>query len=139
MIKLPDYETVLQQLGREYFVENVEFVPDLEDSCKDIGVDLQEPGQPMTVILEDSRKLRLIAQSEVPQEQLSGVINGLSVRWALKDTATDIPAKLDSTKKRLGYCFLKDYARTVPNVGGDEMQEDEWALREMDRLGFFLE
>jgi hypothetical protein len=66
-------------------------------------------------------------------------MKGLGVRWALKDTATDPENVLDSTKKKLAFCFLKEYSRTVEGIGRDEMLEDEWAIKEMGKLGFFLE
>jgi len=139
MIRLTDHEELLKTLGREYFVTTVEFVPNLPDCCREVGAELGEPGQPMTVVAEESNSLKLIAQTEVAETQVDGVIKGLGVRWALKDTSTDVVSRLDSTRKRLGFCFLKDYSRTVPNVGGDEMREDAWAVTEMERLGFFRE
>jgi hypothetical protein len=57
----------------------------------------------------------------------------------LHDTVTDIDRKLNSVKKRLIFCYLKERARTMKDVGGDEQVEDQWVIEEMDSLGFFKE
>ncbi len=138
-IKTAEYEDALTGIAREYFVSDIRYVENLKDSADELGVELQEPGQPMAVSVVDEKTLRLYVQSEVGEEQLGGVVKALGVRWALKDTMSDVTERLDSVKKKLGYCFLKEYSRTVPNVGDDELREDEWALREMERLGLFNE
>jgi hypothetical protein len=37
------------------------------------------------------------------------------------------------------YCFLKEYARSLKDVSGDELLEDGWTIKAMDKLGFFRE
>jgi len=70
---------------------------------------------------------------------LSDVIRNLGIRWSVKDNVTDMEKKLNSTGKRLAYCFLKEYARSLQKIEGGALAEDEWVLEEMEYLGYFDE
>ena len=138
MIYAQDFEETLRKVGREFFIGDLRYVSDLLSWSKERRVDLSEPSQPMKLIT-DGGKLVLFLQSDMPEEMLDNVITALSVRWSLKDNAADPSGRLNSVKKRLAYCLLKEYARSDGKLAGDELLEDEWALRTMERLGFFLE
>ncbi len=138
MIYTQDFEETLRGVGREFFVNDLRYVSDLPAWSKERAMDLSEPSQPMKLITEGGR-LVLFLQSDVPEDMLDNVITALSVRWSLKDNAADPSRRLNSVKKRLAYCLLKEYARSNAKLAGDELLEDEWALTTMERLGFFLE
>ncbi|RJQ22405.1 MAG: hypothetical protein C4560_02450 [Nitrospiraceae bacterium] len=138
MIFIRDYEETLKRLGTEYFIHNLQSVPNLMSWVRDNGKDLGEPHHPMKLVAADN-SLTMIMQSEIDDESLNDVIRNLGLRWSIKDNSADINKKLDDTTKRLVYCFLKEYARTLRNVGGDELLEDQWVFDEMDDLGFFKE
>lgn len=138
MIYAQDYDEVLRRTGREFFVSTLHYVRDLQAWSKQKGVDLSEPSQPMRLFTE-GKNLMLIVQSEIQESMLDDVVRGLSVRWSLKDNASDPAASLNGVKKRLAYCFLKEYARTVKGVAGDELMEDDWAIKEMEKMEFFRE
>ena len=138
MILAEDYESLLRKLGTEYFVHNLRFVPDLTLWARQNKADLSEPGQLMKLVAADN-ELTMVIQAEIPEEALDGLITGLGVRWSLKDNAADIPTQLNSTKKRLVFSFLKEYARSRKDFNGDEFNEDAWAMKAMDDLGFFRE
>lgn len=137
MVFLQDYDALLRRLGNEYSLADLLYVPHLGSWVKQKRVSLSEPAQPMKLVSEDGRRLVMVVQSEVPESALDNVIRGLDMRWTIKNVAANIPAKLDSVEKRLAYCFLKEYARNKSDLAGDEMLEDEWAVSQMDRLGFF--
>lgn len=139
MIFLRDYQGILQDVAREYFVSRIEYVSDLLSWSKENRIPLSEPAQFMKLVSKDSSTLILFIQSEIEDRMLSGIVNGLSVRFALKDTVTDIDQLLNSDKKRVVYCFLKEYARTIQELEGDEMLQDAWAIKEMEKLGYFRE
>lgn len=129
---------MLREIGKEFFISDILYVRDLKSWSRRRGIDLSEPSQPMKLITQGS-KLIMFVQSEMPGEMLDNVIKALSVRWSLKDNVTDPLVFLNSVKKRLAFCFLKEYARTVKSVGGDDLLEDEWTMKKMETLGFFKE
>jgi hypothetical protein len=138
MILADDYESLLRNLGTEYFVRNIRFVPDLISWAGKNNVGLSEPHQLMKLVPADD-ELTMVIQSEIPEELLDNLITSLGIRWSLKDNTADIPKRLNSTKKRIIFSFLKEYARSRKDFAGDELHEDDWAMKAMDSLGFFRE
>ena len=138
MILAEDYESLLRNLGIEYFIQNIRFVPDLASWARENNAGLSEPGQLMKLVPSDN-ELTMVIQSEIPEETLDNLITSLGVRWSLKDNAADISKQLNSTKKRMVFSFLKEYARSRKDFDGDELHEDDWAMKAMDNLGFFRE
>jgi len=139
MILAEDYGSLLRNLGIEYFIRNIRFVPDLPAWARENNAGMNEPGQLMKLVPSDDDELTMVIQSEIPEESLDNIITGLSVRWSLKDNAADISKQLNSIKKRLIFAFLKEYARSRKEFDGDELHEDDWAMKAMDNLGFFRE
>jgi hypothetical protein len=139
MIDIRDYQEELQRLGGQYFVKNLSPVPDLTSWARENDQDLTEPYNPMKLVANTDDSLSMFVQEQIKDEKLDDVIKNLSVRWALHDTVTDIDHKLNSIKKRLVFCYLKERARTMKDVGGDEQIEDQWVIEEMESLGFFKE
>jgi uncharacterized protein YheU (UPF0270 family) len=138
MILAEDYESLLRNLGIEYFIQNIRFVPDLISWAKRNNADLNEPHQLMKLVPSDN-ELTMVIQSEIPEETLDNLITSLYMRWSLKDNAADLSKQLNSTKKRLVFSFLKEYARSRKDFNGDELLEDDWSMKAMDNLGFFRE
>jgi len=139
MIAVSEFENDLKKLGASYFIDELRQVPDIAEWAKENSTPLGEPHLPMKLIAEDSDKLSMVIQSVVNEELISDVIKNLGLRWSIKDNATDIEKKFNSMKKRLVYCFLKEYARSLQKVEGDELAEDEWVLEELEYLGYFSE
>jgi hypothetical protein len=138
MILGDDYESLLRKLGVEFFIRNIRFVPDLASWARENNIGLNEPGQLMKLVPSDT-ELTMVIQSEIPEDTLDNLITSLSVRWSLKDNAVDISKQLNSTKKRMVFSFLKEYARSRKDFDGDELHEDDWAMKTMDDFGFFRE
>jgi hypothetical protein len=139
MVDLRDYKTLLVNLGGQYFVKDIQFVPDLMTWVRENDQDLDEPYSPMKLSANPDNTLSMILQRKISDDMLNNVIKNLGIRWSLRDNVTDIDSKLNSIKKRLVYCYLKERARTMRDVGGDEQVEDQWVLDEMETLGFFKE
>jgi hypothetical protein len=139
MIDIREYEEVLQKLGGQYFIKDLAAVPDLASWTKDNNQDLSEPYNPMKLVANTDDSLSMVVQKQIKDEELDDVIKNFSIRWALHDTVTDIDRKLNSIKKRLVFCYLKERSRTMKAVGGDEQVEDQWVIEEMESLGFFKE
>jgi hypothetical protein len=139
MIDIREYQDMLQNLGGQYFVKDLSPVPNLKSWARENDQDLSEPYNPMKLIANTDDSLSMVVQEQIRNEKLDDVIKNLSIRWALHDTVTDIDHKLNSIKKKLVFCYLKERARTMRNIGGDEQIEDQWAMEEMESLGFFKE
>ncbi|MBF0505391.1 MAG: hypothetical protein HQL09_01025 [Nitrospirae bacterium] len=136
MIFTQDLDGLLRNLGREFFISDIFYVPSIISWAKKKNLTLSEPAQPMKLITENDR-LIMMMQAEISDELLDGIINGLSVRWAVRDVAADVDKRLNSIEKRIAWYFLKEYARTKENLAGDELLEDQWAMTEIEKLGFF--
>jgi len=129
-----DYDHILKSLAEEYFIQ-IRYVPDIRKWSEEKGMALNEPGYPMRLITENGL-LVMVIQSDIKEELLDGIINGLSVRWSLKDNVNNPAERLNSFKKKLVYCFLKEYIRTRLD---EELHQDEWVIKEMEKLGYFTE
>lgn len=139
MIIIKDYEKNLKKLGNQYFIHELHEVPDISVWAEEHDVTLAEPHLPMKLIVKEDEELSMMVQSEMSEEVLSDVVKNLSVRWTVRDNTVDMEMKLNSPKKRLAYCFLKEYARALQKFEGDELLEDEWVIEEMEYLGYFDE
>ncbi len=139
MIDLKKYEDDLRNLGGQYFVRDIQYVPDLMSWAKETDRDLEEPYSAMKLIVNPDNTLSMMLQTEITDDMLNGVVRNLGIRWSLRDNVTDIESKLDSVKKRLVYCYLKERARSMKDVGGTDQVEDQWAINEMNILGYFEE
>jgi hypothetical protein len=137
MIFVDDFDDRLRSLAGEFFIFDIQYVPDMKSWANRKNISLDEPAQPMKLVTEEDDRLVMVVQSEISDGVLDGIINGLSVRWTVRDVAADIEKRLNSIEKRLAYYFLKEYARTKKDLTGDELLEDDWALNEMEKLGFF--
>lgn len=137
MLFLQTHDALFKRLGAAYSLGGLLYVPDLRAWAKQKGVTLSEPAQPMKLVSGAGGRLVMVVQSETDEATLDKIVNGLDMRWTVINVAANIPAKLNSVEKRLAYCFVKEFARTRSDLGGDELLEDEWALAEMDRLGLF--
>ena len=91
------------------------------------------------IVSRPLRKLMLFVQEYVDEESLEKIVTALAVRWSLKDNISDPLRRINSTKKKIAYSFFKEYARTLKGVAGEELMEDEWAVRQMEKFGFFNE
>ncbi len=137
MIDTSKYNEVLRNLGREYFIENIIYVPRLKEWIKEKGIKVSEPLQFFKLTLDTTDRLTMVIQSDIKEEDLDKVINSLSIRWSLNDNISNPSDKLNSVEKRLVFCFLKEYAKSVKDIGGDEYHEDEWVINQMENFGFF--
>ncbi len=137
MVSLKKYKKDLENLSLDYLIFNIKYVPDIMKWAAENDKELGEPHLPMKLVVESDDDLTMVFQSEVKEEMIADVIKNLSIRWSVKDNATDMEKKFDTDRKRLAYCFLKEYARALQKVDGGEISEDEWVLEELEYLGFF--
>ncbi|MBI5664661.1 MAG: hypothetical protein HZC49_06200 [Nitrospirae bacterium] len=136
MVSLKKYKKDLEKLSLDYLIFNIKYVPDIMEWAVENNQMLGEPHLPMKLVVESDDDLTMVLQSEVKESMISDVIKNLSVRWSVRDNTVDMEKKLDTTRKRLAYCFLKEYARALQKVDGGEISEDEWVLEELDYLGY---
>jgi len=120
MIDVKKYEEDLINLGGQYFIRDIQYVPDLISWAKETERGLEEPYSAMKLIANPDNTLSMMLQREISDDMLNGVIRNLGVRWSLRDNVTNIENKLNSVKKRLVYCYLKERARSMKDVGGND-------------------
>ncbi len=137
MIFTEDFDDQLRSLGREFLIADIQYVNSLTSWTKKNNASLSEPAQPMKLITGANNQLVMIVQKEISDEAVEGIINALSVRWAVSDVVTDINKRLNSPEKKLAWYFLKEYARTKEDLVGDDLLEDRWTINKMEKLGFF--
>ncbi|MFO0753747.1 MAG: hypothetical protein U0411_10550 [Thermodesulfovibrionales bacterium] len=135
MVQMGEYDALLRDIGREYFVSTIRYVPDLAVWARQNRTGLHEPRQPMKLVADEKEGLVMAVQSEVEEDLIAALITGLEVRWQVVDNAEDLSLRFATMESRLAYCFLKEYARTRASLAEDERLEDEWALRQMEKLG----
>ncbi|MFZ5998399.1 MAG: hypothetical protein ACOYW7_13085 [Nitrospirota bacterium] len=138
MIVAQDYDDMLMNLGREYFITDIRYVADLNAWAKQNNVGLDEPAQPMKLITTRGDQLAMVIQSEIDESVLDSMITGLDVRWQVVDNRANLLFQFDTVEKKLAYAFLKEYARTKRNLVEDERLEDEWVIHQMERLGLLM-
>ncbi|MEW6117574.1 MAG: hypothetical protein AB1553_11865 [Nitrospirota bacterium] len=138
MIVAQDYDDMLRNLGREYFITDIRYVADLNAWAKQNNVGLDEPAQPMKLITTRGDQLAMVIQSEIDESVLDSMITGLDVRWQVVDNRANLLFQFDTVEKKLAYAFLKEYARTKRNLVEDERLEDEWVIHQMERLGLLM-
>lgn len=139
MVYAENHADILDVLAREYFLSDIRYVSDLKAWAHEKGVSLSEPAQPLKIVAEGTDRLVLAVQSAISEKALDAIITGLDVRWQVVDNTINFLKRFDSIGKKLAYCFFKEYARNKGSLYGDERLEDEWAVKEMERLGFFGE
>jgi hypothetical protein len=79
----------------------------------------------------------VVIREDIPDRVLEERINALRIRSQTRNVAVDRGDLLNSERKKIAFLFLSEFAATLPDVAGDELAADDWALREMERLGFF--
>lgn len=136
MVSLKKYKKDLEKLSLDYLIFNTKYVPDIMEWAAEHNTQLGEPHLPMKLVIESENDMTMVIQSEIKEEMIADVIKNLGIRWSVKDNVTDMEKKLDNDRKRLAFCFLKEYARALQHVDGGEISEDEWVLEELEFLGY---
>jgi len=136
VVSLKKYKKDLEKLSLDYLVFNIKYVPDITEWAAEHNTQLGEPHLPMKLVIESENDMTMVIQAEIHEEMIADVIKNLGIRWSVKDNVTDMEKKLDTDRKRLGYCFLKEYARALQHVDGGELSEDEWVLEELEFIGY---
>jgi hypothetical protein len=114
----------------------LEFVPDIKAWCQEHGIPEDDPQKPLKVV-SGPRGCKLLLREHVPQEVLQERLKALDLRHQLHSVAQEPAKAMDSPEKVLSYLFLSEFAHTIADIGEDELLADEWALKEMQRLGLF--
>jgi hypothetical protein len=136
-----DYDDLLGFLMDEYCLprENMVFVGDIASWCRRKGIPESDAARPMKFIASASDGCKMLVRKQISDNAIAQRIHALSIRNQLKNNLSDIADRLNSNKKKLAYLFLFEYGSSLPEVGTDEYVLDQWAFKEMERLGFFRE
>jgi hypothetical protein len=134
-----DHFELFRYLMEQYCLrqEDMLFVENIAAWCEKEGIPESDPERPFRLVLNRPQGCRMLIRETLPAEMIESRINALSVRGHLKSVAVDSADRLNSDRKKLAFLFLVEYAASLPEIGGDELLADDWAFREMERLGFF--
>ncbi len=116
--------------------EDVVFVDDIVEWCREHGIPESDRRRPLKLIGENGG-CKMLIREDVAEEAIEERINAMRIRGQLQNVAIDRAETLNSVQKKLAYLFLSEYAHSLPAVGDDEILADNWAFEEMDRLGYF--
>lgn len=117
--------------------EDVVFVENIADWCREQGIPEPDRDRPVKLLSKDGEGCRMLVREDLPEEVIEERINAMRIRGQLMNVAFDRADTLNSIQKKLAYLFLSEYAMSLPDTGDDERLADDWAFREMERLGFF--
>ncbi len=119
------------------FQEDVVFVDNIADWCREQGIPESDRRRPFKLISKNGAGCKMLIAEDLPEEVIEERINAMGIRGQLTNVALDRVRMLDSVRKKLAYLFLQEYAFSLPEVGEDELLADNWAFDEMERLGYF--
>ena len=116
--------------------EDMVFVGDVAAWCAAQGIEEPDREKPLKIVPGDGA-CTVVIREDIPDRVLEERINALRVRGQTRNVAVDRGDLLNSARKKMAFLFLSEFAATLPDVAGDELAADDWALSEMERLGFF--
>lgn len=134
-----DHKELFSYLMEVYCLrlEDMLFVNNIADWCRKQGIPEPDHERPLKLVLNSPQGCRMLISRMMPKKTVEQHINGLSIRSQIKGITDDPADRLNSDRKKLAYLFLAEYAASLPEMGEDELLADAWALKEMERLGFF--
>ncbi|MDA8387159.1 MAG: hypothetical protein M0Z58_00680 [Nitrospiraceae bacterium] len=117
--------------------ENIEFVQDVSQWSEDHGISENDKQKPMKLIPRE-QGCALAIKEFLPEDVLKQRLNALRMHGQMVSSVPyDWADMLGTPKKKLAYLFLHEYGETLSGLAGDPLRVDEWAMAEMERLGFF--
>jgi hypothetical protein len=134
-----DHYELFRYLMGEYCLrqEDMLFVDDIAAWCREQMIPEPDAERPFRLVLHSPQGCKMLIREGISDELIEQRINALRVRSQLKSVAVDVADRLNSDRKKLAYLFLSEYATSLPEIGGDLLLSDDWAFKEMERLGFF--
>jgi hypothetical protein len=115
--------------------ESLLFVESIIGWCREHNITEPDAERPFKFVSDDNGVFRMLIKDDVSDEVIQQRINAFGVRSQLENVAVDKAELLNSEKKRLAYLFLHELAQRSDKDNARDA--DNWALEEMERLGFF--
>jgi hypothetical protein len=137
-VNLRDYYELFRYLMEQRCLrqEDILFVGSIAAWCGQQGIPETDSEKPFKLITREGQGCKMLIREEISEETIEERLNALSIRGQLLNAAADRADTLDSVQKKLAYLFLAEYARSIPDIV-DDLLADNWAFREMERLGYF--
>jgi hypothetical protein len=117
--------------------ENILFVEDIPQWCRENGIEETDRDRPMKLVSENGIGCKMLVKEDVSEEVIDERIRAMRIRDQLTNVAFQKADLLNSIHKKLAYIFLREYAVSLPDVSTDDILADEWVFEEMERLGYF--
>lgn len=140
-MNLEAHEELFNDMLQEYclFLVELVFVDNVAQWCKEQGVEEPDRDTPIKLVVSEEKGCKLVIREEVPDSVIDNRLKAMGVRDALQNVAQDRVSMLESDRKKIAYLFLSEYASNMPEHEDDELLIDNWAFKEMERLGYFRE
>lgn len=134
-----DFHSLFVYLMEQYCLppENMLFVENIGEWCREQGVEEPDADKPFRLVAREPGGCTMLIRRDLPDEVMRQRMNALSVRCQTRNVAFDATDRLNSARKKLAWLFLAEYASSLPELREDERLADDWAIKEMERLGFF--
>jgi len=133
------YHELFRFLTKEYCLleEDITYVDSVSERLKEMGINEPDREKPIALVSKIVPGCRVLIQEFIPENIINERINALSIRNTLSNVAFDRASLLSTEQKKLAYLFLTEYAKTLPELKDDDRLIDDWAFKEMERMGFF--
>ena len=134
-----EYVELFRYLMEKYCLlqEDIVFVENISSWCRQHGIQEPDAERPFKLISSEGVGCKMLVRENIPEEVLEERINAMSIRGQVLNVAFDRAEMLNSDHKKLAYLFLVEYASSLPEIGDEELLADDWAFKEMERLGYF--
>jgi hypothetical protein len=137
-MNLREYDGLFRYLMQQRCLreEDILYVEDIADWCRQNGIAETDKERPFKVIAAEGQGCRMLIREVLSEERIEERIKAMGIRGQVLNVAVDRADMLDTAHKKLAYLFLSEYARSLPEVA-DDLLADNWAFEEMERLGYF--
>lgn len=119
----------------DIYCPNLEFVENIRTWCERHGIPENDREKPVKIL--GNASCTVLVKEEISRKSVEERINGLMMRsLEMESVPHDWSEFLDTIQRKLTFLFLKEYALNLPEISGDEFRSDEWAIGEMEKLGY---
>jgi hypothetical protein len=137
-MNLREYDGLFRYLMQQSCLreEDIVYVENIAQWCGRQGIPEADKERPFKVIAGEGDGCRMLIREDLSQEVVEERIKAMGIRDQVLNVAVDRAEMLDTIQKKLAYLFLSEYAHSLPE-GEDDLLADDWAFKEMERLGYF--
>ncbi len=133
-----DYYELIRHLMERFRLqeEDMIFVENIADWCRKCAIPEMDEERPLKLISQQGYGSKMLIMEDITDKIMNERLNALSIQGQLTSVAHDRAESLNSDEKKLTYLFLSEIAHNLYEIQ-DELLADNWAFKEMGKMGFF--